>query len=474
MNKQIQSKKNSENLIDRRTFLKTSVASAAYFAASSIRPLSARQVRKQQPNILIFLTDQQHLNTISAAGCPYVKTPAMDYLVENGVHFTESYSSNPLCSPARSVIFTGRTTSETGVHVNGLSIRPDIPNMGQWFKENSNYDTYYAGKWHLPNNRIRSIKGFKVISTGLSGPGYLGDASISQACEALIRNRISSKPFLMVASFLQPHDICEWLRLNTYNPGHLRYPEIESELPPLPKNFQFDSKEPQYLKNLRAQREPAIGKWDELHWRYYLWSYYRHIEMVDAEIGRILQALQETGQIKNTVVFLISDHGEGMAGQQMVRKSNPYDGASKVPLVVSWPGNIQKGKKITDHLVFHPDIMPTVCDLAGIKPPPLVRGHSLVPLLKGKKVQWPNFLVTEMPGNRARLVRTLQFKYVTYVNDPVEMLFDRSIDPGETRNVSDESKYAEILKEHKKILMDWEKHLDPAPGVPNSDAWWRG
>lgn len=463
----------SKNKMNRRTFVKISAGSALYLGSAHLKDLGASLAQNSKPNILILLTDQQHLNTISSTGCSFLKTPAMDYLVENGVSFRESYSSNPVCSPARSCIFTGRTSTETGVHSNGIRIRKDIPNMGQWFSENSDYETFYSGKWHLPNNHIKNIEGFQVLSPGLSGPGFLGDASVSRASEAWLRNRTSKNPFLMVASFLQPHDICEWLRINMNNPESLRYPELADQLPPLPSNFNYDPLEPRHIQIIRNKNEPVKGKWSKLQWRYYLWSYYRHIEMVDAEIGRILQALQDTGLIQNTLVMFISDHGEGVAGQQMVRKSNPYDGASTVPWVLSWPGKIQKGVIDSQHLVSQLDMMPTVCDFAGIKTPPKMRGRSLRPILEGRKPEWHEFIVTEMPGNRARLVRTPEFKYVSYAGDAVELFFDRKKDPAETKNISKQSEYADSLQKHKELLMRWESTLDPAPNLPNKDAWWR-
>jgi choline-sulfatase len=356
---------------------------------------------------------------------------------------------------------------------NGKRIREDIPNIGQWFEEHSDYETVYAGKWHLPNSRIRSIEGFNVISTGLGGPGFLGDASVSSACEAFIRNRSSQTPFLMVASFLQPHDICEWLRINTFVPEDPRYPQLADELPPLPANFDYDKREPEYLQRQRERNEPNIGNWTEEHWRYYLWSYYRHIEMVDAEIGRIIDALEESGQRKNTLVLLISDHGEGLAGQQTVRKSNPYDGASKVPFVVSWPGSVASGQPDSRHLVSHLDIVPTLCDYGGINTPSNMRGHSLRRILEGESVDTHDFVVTEMPGDRARLARTKQFKFVSYAGDPVELFFDRVKDPEETTNVASDPAYTSDIEDHRKLVRDWERHLEPFPKTVNREAWWR-
>ena len=458
--------------LNRRDFL-CGAASTSLMLASKGFPMISASRSNSQPNILVIMTDQQHIDTLSAGGCRYVKTPAMDSLMHRGVSFTQSYSPNPVCSPARSAVFTGRMSTETGVVSNGKRIRKDIPNMGQWFSETTSYETVYAGKWHVPRTHTLDIKGFRVINTGIGGHGILGDATTSRACEGFLRNRESKKPFLMVASFMQPHDICEWLRLNTYDPKRLPYEGLASELPPLPNNFDYDPREPDYLKKNRQSRDPFVRGWEALQWQYYLWSYYRHIEQVDAEIGRVLRALEEAGQAENTLVVFTSDHGEGLGHHQMVRKSSPYDESSRVPMVVSFPGHCQENVINTSHLVSGVDIMPTICDLAGIKSPKHMRGISMKPWLQGSSTSTRDFVVTELPSNRARMLRIKDYKYITYADDPVDMLFNMKTDPGETRNLATDTSHASILSDLKKTLLAWEKSLDVAPKLPNADAWWR-
>ncbi|GAI82937.1 unnamed protein product, partial [marine sediment metagenome] len=233
--------KQSKQLVNRRDFIKLGGSAVALLAtgAAGRKTVAAPPSKPKPKNIVLIYTDQQHIDTIAAGGCAHVQTPALDRLKTNGVSFTQSYTANPLCSPARSAAFSGRTSCECGVHVNGRPIRSDIPNLGQWFSEHTNYETFYAGKWHLPRSYTSSIPGFNVINTGIGGFGYLCDTMVSRACEGFLRNRSKSKPFLLVASFMQPHDICEWLRLNMENPAQLRYPELDRELPELPGNFDY-------------------------------------------------------------------------------------------------------------------------------------------------------------------------------------------------------------------------------------------
>ena len=460
--------------LDRREFLKAAgLGAAAVVAGPSDRLPAAKTTPRKTPDILLIITDQQHINSISAGGCKHIRTPAMDALMKRGTAFALSHSVNPVCGPARSAIFTGRTTSETGVHVNGRSIRKGMPNMGQWFSRHSTYETVYAGKWHLPRSFTLSIDGFRVICGGIGGQGNLGDAAASRACEALLRARKSDRPLLMVASFLQPHDICEWLRLNSDVPKRLRYPALADKLPELPANFTYDPAEPASLRKRRDSNEASKGKWTPQHWRYYIWSYYRHVEMVDAEIGRVLRALKDTGRDKDTLVLLTSDHGEGLARHQMVRKSLPYDEALKVPFVISWPGHIPEGKVDTTTLVTGLDVMPTFCDYAGIAPPAKMRGASLRPLLEGRAGTHHGHVVLEMPGDAARVVRTARYKYVTYAGDPVDQLFDMQADPGETKNLARDPARAAAVAEHRKLLVRWESTLDVATDMPSKTAWWR-
>jgi len=466
----------SARLVNRRDFIKLSGGAVALLANDVFTEsvFAGRQSSKPKPkNILLIITDQQHIDTIAAGGCRHVRTPALDRLKTSGISFTQSYSANPLCSPARSAVFTGRTSSEATVYVNGRPIRSDIPNLGQWFSQQTDYETFYAGKWHLPRTYTSNIPGFNVINTGIGGFGYLCDTVMSRACEGFLRNRSKSKPFLLVASFMQPHDICEWLRLNMDKPERLRYDELTGELPELPDNFVYDKNEPKNTKQRRLGNEPFKGKWNKEQWRYYLWSYYRNIEYVDAEIGRILQTLEDYGYAKDTLIVFTSDHGEGLAHHQMVRKNTLYDESAKVPLIFSWPGHIPENRTDTTHLVSGLDITPSLCDYAGIKPPKNMRGRSLRPILEGKSVPAKNFIVTEVSSNTGRMVRTPSFKYIVYKDDSVEQLFDMRTDPGETKNLAESSRYTLILAEHRKMLRDWESRLDVPPNAPNADAWWR-
>ncbi|KPL11118.1 hypothetical protein AMJ85_04510 [candidate division BRC1 bacterium SM23_51] len=449
-------KRLASSALTRRQFLTAGTAGAAALMAGGKLAFGAPAVgARGRPSFLFIITDQQGLDTIAAGGCLDVATPNMDRLVRTGVSFLESHSTDPLWAPARSSMFASRMSSETGVIVNGRPIRSDIPNLGQWLGQRG-YETVYAGKWHLPGSFPTEIPGFKLIPTGIGGQGNIGDAAISRACQGYLRNRADSDPFLLVASFLQPHDICQWVSMHRNAPDELPYRDLADRLPELPANFHYDPREPAKLKKI------ARPKWSERQWRYYIWSYYRHVEMVDAEIGRVLQALDDSGLAESTIVVLTSDHGEGRGRHQKVLKNYLYEEAVKVPLLVASPGRMLAGKRDSTHLASGLDILPTICDYAGVKPPRGALGRSLRPLLEGKPTEWREFVAAEVQTT-GRMIRTPRYKYVAYEGDPVEQLFDMKADPGETKNLAGESKHAAALEEHRRLLRDWTSRLDVAP-----------
>ena len=184
--------------------------------------------------------------------------------------------------------------------------------------------------------------------------------------------------------------------------------------------------------------------------------------MADAEIGRVLAALDASGERDNTIVIMTSDHGEGRGRHHMVLKNYLYDEASRVPLVVSWPGRIGAGRQDKAHLVSGTDIVPTLCDYAGVKTPAGVVGRTLRPLLEGKRTEWRELVVAEVAGG-GRMIRTAGHKYVAYPDDPVEQLFDMQGDAGETKNLAPESAHASALESHRKLLKDWTARLEVAP-----------
>jgi arylsulfatase A-like enzyme len=448
--------------LSRRRVLQAGGLGAAAMAARPVptaaRPKTARPARR--PNFLLILCDQLGLDAIGAHGFRDARTPNLDRLIRRGTTFMESHTTNPVCSPARSSLMTGCMPVETGVITNGRPIHAGRANLGQWLG-GKGYESVYCGKWHLPHGYQAKIDGFTVLPAGM-GQGDLLDTAVSNACAAWIKDRRSERPYLMVASFLQPHDICYWgnARANRMPKGlGLPFEQLRGHLPKLPPNHTSRPKAPEKLDR-RVCRE-----YSEDMWRYYLYLYARQVEMLDADVGRVLDAVEAAGQADSTVILFTADHGDGRARHMHVSKWYPYDEAVKVPMIVSCPGRITQGGKDTTHLVMGLDVMATLCDYAGVAPPETSHGLSLRPLLENRSAEWRRFVVSEFMVD-GRMVRSPRYKYVAFKGDPVEMLFDMEADPWETKNLYEDRRCAKVLAEHRKMLTEFQAQLRPVEPTP--------
>jgi len=446
----------------RRDFLK---AGAAGLCVLTLGGQWAAAETRKRPNVLLITTDQQCVDAMSAVGNKWAKTPHMDALAANGVYFTQSYCSYPLCSPSRSALHTGRTPHEISVDHNSMPIDPAMPLSGQVLLA-AGYDTGYSGKWHMPNSYpTDGIAGFEVLNKA-SRTGKLAhdvdEATMTQAIEFLQRKR--EKPFFLVVSFINPHDICLLAGETSALLEDLQkkyFPAAGAELPPLPPNFANTAGEPAQLAK-RARHEG----WDETHWRKYIYAYYRLMEDVDGQVGRVLEALRQAGQEESTLVVFTSDHGEGLASHHWTGKMMFYDQEASVPLIVSWKG-VTPPKRIDGrHLVSTLDVLPTICDYAGAEPPPHVRGESLRAVIEKPDAPGHEFVASEIAGGmggqgRAFMIRTKKYKYVVFpasgAAEKAEMLFDMESDPGEMKNLASDAALASELQRHRKLLDQWKK-----------------
>lgn len=435
-----------------RLFPNSTMGTASSTSAKSSAPAI---LKNRKPNILFITADQLGIDAISAHGCAHVQTPNIDRLVRRGVSFTESYSSNPVCSPARSSWYTGRMPVETGVVQNGLPIHPSRPNLGQWLTSQG-YDAVYTGKWHVPDGYPVQIKGFTILPVG-DGQGHLTDTIVARNCQAYLSQRSRQKPFALCANLLQPHDICFFgVFYRDLVPPDVPFSAAKNALPNLAPSHNIRLAEPEKL----AAYKPK--DWTDRQWQYYSYAYFRQVEMLDVDIGRILDALDRSGEAENTMVIFTSDHGESRGRHGKAGKWTPYDEAAKVPLILSWPGRIAEGRKDEKHLVSGMDILPTMCELVGVKCPPITTARSLAPLLQDKQTDWRDYLVfeTQVAG---RVVCTNDYKYVEYEGDSQRQLFDRQSDPWETKNIINEPFRAQTVTDHQKLLAQWNARMEPVP-----------
>jgi len=423
-----------------------------------------------QPNILFLFTDQQTLKALSCYGNKYVHTPHMDSIAAEGVRFEHSYCTAPVCSPSRSSLITGLMPHETGVNVNDLSIDPAIQNMGMIFRQ-AGYETAWTGKWHLPRGfpRTTTIPGFDYLPVKPNSLGAKTDDPIADEAIKFLRKK-HDHPFLLCVSLQNPHDICHWIVQES-----IEYPD-ENNLPPLPPNFAIDPNEPEFIQQCRQRTYYGAEithtkNWDEKHWRTYLYTYYRLIEKVDQAVGRILAALREQGLEEETLIVFTSDHGEGVAAHHWVVKLMLYEEPVTVPLIVSWKGVTPSDVADKTHLASGVDVLPTLCDYAGIRMPNAITGRSLRPVIDNPELAGHEFVVSELqpfpkePHRKGRMLRTMKYKYIVFSegHNP-EMLFDLEADPGETNNLARDVAMQKVLNRHRRLLAEWiEKSKDDFP-----------
>lgn len=450
-------------------------------AAASISS-DLRAGRVKRPNILLIMTDQQFADAISCTiGREYINTSNIDSLAESGMRFTRAYCANPLCVPNRTTIFTGRYPHEHGKQTNSTrAIDPqEFPNIGMVLRK-AGYVTGYFGKWHLPYS-------FRKATPDQSGYDQTFDALDFQIAEPTIDfiERNKDKPFFVVFSLMNPHNICQYGRSQPLPDGDVGEVPPAEQCPPAPENMekarnQSDALEAVWQARLRAKYQNTekrmfapLELWNAEDWRKYRWAYYRMVELADREMGKVLSALRRAGLEENTVVIFTSDHGDGIGAHRWAQKNMFYDETARIPMIVSCKGTTRVGK--SDFLVNNGiDIMPTICDYAEAKVPAGCKGVSLRPIAEGRKprsgrqyVACSTHFVQDLTADgkpidlQGRMLRTKDFKY--YIFDQgrqPEMLIDMKNDPGEMENLIGNPRYEKVLAAHRKLFEQYKKETE--------------
>lgn len=425
-----------------------------------------------KPNILIIITDQQSADAMSnRLGNKYIHTPNMDMLASKGISFTNTYCANPLCTPSRSSLFTGRYPHETDIQTNDEKlIDPlEFPTMGTIFK-NAGYETGFVGKWHLPYDRNNlASHGFSFLPDKKGN----GDDSLSPI---KAKNFIQAKrnaPFLLVVSFMNPHNICQWARDEDLPDGAIGEAPSPEACPPLRSNALPSAAETDIMQLIRTSMQKSrlfpVGDFTNEKWRQYIWAYYRLIEKVDAQIGQVLDALREAELDKNTLIVFTSDHGDMQGAHRWNQKTVLYEESAKVPFIFSYP---QIRARQSEFLVQSGiDLLPSLCDFAGIPCPSKSRGVSLKGLiLHNQAAPERKYIVVsdhltqgeavdgQKPEPEGRMIRNKQFKYWIYdQGHQRETLYDLKNDPGEMVNLVNDPSYKTQLHECRRQLMEWAK-----------------
>lgn len=454
------------------------------------------EIRK--PNILFLFTDDQRGGTIGAMDKYDVKTPNIDQLVENGTSFTNSYilgaATAAVCSPSRAMLMTGRHyfNIEPNVYAQfaftkedrGKSDKLTFP---EYFKNNG-YETFATGKQH--NGEIWLERGFSQIKsaflggmtthygtkvkdytpeTGWSAP-YKNTEKFSSevfadAAVGFLNTYKKEDPFLMYVAFTAPHD-----PRTPPKEDKDMYPE---EAIVLPENFM-----PEHPFEIADDhiRDEMLAPFPRTKTRLQkeISDYYAMITATDTQIGRILKALEASGEADNTIIVLAGDNGLALGQHGLLGKQNVYEHSVNVPLVFCGP-NIPKNTK-NNALAYLHDVFPTLCGLTGLEIPESVETEDLTPIIEGNKKEvrssmmyayntWPgDFLNNNRkhnPGGGHRAVRKGDFKLIVSAKHDVYtyQLFDLSKDPWELNNLVKDKAFASVKDD---LLNELQKLMDEA------------
>jgi arylsulfatase A-like enzyme len=449
---------------------------------------------RDRPNILFLFTDDQRFDTIYALGNKEIVTPTMDALVERGTTFTNAYimggSCGAVCMPSRAMLMTGRTLYH--LEAQGQGIPQEHVLLGEAFQE-AGYSTFGTGKWHNgPSSYARSFAaGVEIFFGGMDDhwnvpacdfdPTGLYDIAhpfirnpfgsnqvssrrcdhiafgkhsselFSDATVEFLRSDEAKEPFFAYVSFMAPHDPRTMPRqfLDMYPPDKVSVPR--NYLPQHP----FDNGE-------LWVRDEKLAPWPrtEAEIRRHNAEYYAMITHLDAQIGRILQTLQETGRADDTIVVLAGDNGLAIGRHGLMGKQNMYDHSLHVPLIMAGPGIPQNERR--DALCYLLDIYPTLCDLIDI----------LVPAMRDSGQSIRDTLLFAYRGIQ-RAVQASRYKLIEYVVDGkrTTQLFDLQADPYEMYNLADDHHCADRLAALRQELQRWRNELGDTQEGQGADFW---
>jgi len=430
-----------------------------------------------KPNILVFFTDQQRWDTLGVCGNPDGLTPHFDRLARRGTFFERAVTPQPVCGPARSCLQTGQYATTTGVHCNGRELKPDAPKLAELCRQ-AGYHTAYMGKWHLsegtgpgpvPADRRAGYREWlaancvELVSGPYSArlwdendrprelPGYRSDALTDAAIRFLDRRSGNEDdPFLLYLSSLEPH------HQNT------------DDSYPSPHGMERSYDDARVPPDLRALGGSTARDWA---------GYCAMIKRLDDNLGRILDALESTGQAENTIVVCLSDHGCHFKTRNDEYKRSPHESSVRVPLVFAGPGWRSGG--LHDRPVSLVDVMPSLLDSAGIAVPAEVEGRSLLPLVRGGAADLPDHAYIQF-GDRGlppgRALHTGRWKYAVTAEDAYRgaatapeyretHLYDLRADPYELSNLIRSPAHRETCEALSAALLERAKEIGEPPAT---------
>jgi arylsulfatase A-like enzyme len=449
----------------RRNFLRA--ASATALAACGGAPAPAKR-----PNIVYILTDDQRWDCLSAAGHPFLKTPNMDRLANEGVRFANAFVTTSICSPSRASFLSGLYAHTHGVTDNFSEFREDTPNFAS-AAQAAGYETAYIGKWHMGEDNDERRLGFDhwISHRGQGNywdttfnfdgvrrevPGYYTNVVTDFAVEWLEKPR--ERPFLLCLGHKAPHGV--WIPDSKYETAFDHVPTPEPETARL-------------LDSLPDWVRERIATWHGIDGNLYgledfgkfIRNYHATILSVDDSVGRIYDTLKKIGELDNTLIVFAGDNGFLLGEHASIDKRTMWEESIRIPLVVRYPPLVPQARVVQEQ-VLNIDVAPSIVDLCGLEPLGPVHGRSFAGLIaNGADPEWRkswyyeyNF-ETQFPYTpNVRGVRTDDWKYIHYPNGEGRPethraeLYHLAEDPLEKRNLIDDPAHAGKLAELKAEL----------------------
>jgi len=433
-------------------------------------------------------------NDLGCYGHPFVKSPNIDRLAAGGIRFQRAYCQFPLCSPSRSSILTGLRPDTTHVFDLQYHFRQDLPDLvtlPQLFQQNGYYVARVGKMYHYGNpgdigtngldDRVSWMERFNPAGrdkTALEPDimNYTPDRGLGSAMAFLadptgtdeqhtdgkvadqtiqLLEQHKDRPFFIAAGFYKPH--CPWVTPKKYFD---LYPMEEIELPPISPGTPGDYPE---LALASTRPWPYLGVTHDQA-RESKRAYYAAISFVDAQIGRVLDAVDRLGLRENTIVVFWSDHGYHLGEHGLWFKQSCFEESARVPLLISVPGQSTAGDAASQPVELV-DLYPTLADLADLEAPGTLEGHSLRPLIEDPGAVWPYPAYTQVqrrdvPGHS---VRNERWRYTEwgFGKEGVE-LYDHQSDPQELHNLASDPQHAGVVEEMKTLLH--QAHPSPITG----------
>ena len=485
--------------MNRREFLHGAAGAALTTAVGSFVPLCAQSEPSRagasgagrRRSVLFIAVDDMN-NDLGCFGHPLVKSPNIDRLAAWGMRFERAYCQFPLCSPSRSSILTGLRPDGTRVFDLQYHFRQDLPNLvtlPQMFQQNGYYVARVGKMYHYGNpgdigtngldDRVSWQERFNPAGRdktalepdimnytpkrGLgSSMSFLADKTGTdvQHTDGKVADQVirlleehKDKPFFIGAGFYKPH--CPWVTPKKYFDLS---PMDPIELPKITPETPRDYPKPALAS---TQPWPYFGVTPEQA-RECKRAYYAAISFVDAQIGRVLDAVDRLGLRDNTILVFWSDHGYHLGEHGLWFKQSCFEESARVPLIIAMPGQKTAGQASTRPVELV-DLYPTLAELTGLTPPKNLEGFSLRSLIDDPKAQWSHPAYTQVQrgaNNPGHSVRTERWRYTEWAfGASGQELYDHDSDPQELHNLAGDAKYADVVAQMKALL----KQVHPAP-----------